>query len=87
VTGQAKVGLLAGEYAIAVPVAFYWVGLWFVRDRHVLRGAAHHVLLVFAALILLAPLIAPIEGIALLAILSVILRNRVAGKAAITSTT
>lgn len=78
VTGHAQVGIVTGRYAVAIPVAIYWLGLWFVRDWFVLGHTFHGVLPLFAVLILLAPLMVPLEGIALLAILSVYVRSRIA---------
>ena len=76
VTHHAKVGLLVGDYAVAIPVALYMLGLWYVRDRFVCDAPARYVLPVFAVLIVLAPLTPlALEGIAVLSVLSVIARN------------
>lgn len=56
VGGHAGISLLAGDYAVAVPAAIYLLALWFVRDRFVLGAAGHWVLVMFAVLVLLAPL-------------------------------
>ncbi|EKF40978.1 low temperature requirement A [Nitratireductor indicus C115] len=75
-TKHAEVPLIVGDYAVAIPVALYMFGLWFVRDRFVLSGAGQHVLLVFAALVLLVPL-SPLalEAIAAVTVASVIART------------
>ena len=76
VTNHAKVGLLVGVFAVAVPVALYLIGLWFVRDRFVFSGAAQSALPVFALLIVLAPLTPlGLEGVAALVVLCVLVRN------------
>ena len=76
VTNHAKVGLLVGVFAVAVPVALYLIGLWFVRDRFVFAGAAQSALPVFALLIVLAPLTPlGLEGVAALVVLCVLVRN------------
>lgn len=80
VTDQAKVGQLAGNYAVAIPVTLYLTGLWFVRDRFVLKGAARHLLPGFAALILVVPPVLALEGIAALMVLCVFTRNYVVHK-------
>lgn len=75
VAGKAQVSLLVGDYAVAIPVALYMLGLWFVRDRFCFEGRmAQYVLPVFAILILLVPLVLALEGIALVTVLSVIVR-------------
>lgn len=78
VTHHAEMSLLAGDYAVAVPVALYLLGLWFVRDRFALRGAAHIVLPVFSALVLLAPPVLGLEGLAAMTVLCVMVRSAVA---------
>jgi low temperature requirement protein LtrA len=45
------------DLAVAIPVAIYLFGLWLVRDRYCLRGAARSVLLVGALLALATPLL------------------------------
>ena len=80
VTGHSDVSLLTGDYAVAIPVAVYMVGLWFVRDRFCLDGIASATLLVFAPLVLLIPLVAGLEGIAVLTVLSVLVRNGLASR-------
>lgn len=78
VTDHAQVGLLVGDYAVAIPVALYLLGLWFVRDRFVLSHPAHFVLPVFSGLILLVPLIFGLEGVAAVTVLCVVCRSAVA---------
>lgn len=80
VTDHAEVSLLTGDYAVAIPVAAYMLGLWFVRDRFCLEGIATAVLPTFAVLVLLAPLVLGLEGIAVLTVLSVITRNLIAAR-------
>ncbi|TNE66389.1 MAG: low temperature requirement protein A [Alphaproteobacteria bacterium] len=75
---QAHAPLIAGLYGVAVPVALYFVGLWFVRDRIALGHTHHWVLPAFAALILAVPPFAGIYGIAALTILAVHIRARIA---------
>ena len=76
VSGHAELSLKAGNYAVAIPVATYLVGLWFVRDRFHLRGAAFWVLPAFAALILLVPMQPlALEGIAGLLVVGIIARS------------
>lgn len=75
VTDHAEIGLLAGNYAVAIPVALYLLGLWFVRDRFALKDAMQYVLPLFATLILVAPFLLGLKGIALLTVLCVLVRN------------
>ena len=76
IAGHAKVSLLVGDYAVGIPVALYMLGLWFVRDRFNLTGAARLVLPVFAVLVLLAPFTpVALEGIAAMTALSVVARH------------
>lgn len=77
VAGHAKVSLLAGEYAVAIPVAMFMLGLWFVRDRFYADRAVHFVLPIFSAFVLLAPFTPfALETIAALTAISVIVRSR-----------
>ena len=78
ITGHAAVSLLVGDYAVAIPVAFYFMGLWFVRDRFVLDGIGKSVLPAFALLVLCIPLILGLEGIALVSVLCVFTRSKIA---------
>lgn len=81
ITHHAEVSLTTGDYAVAIPVALYMLGLWFVRDRFVLTGAARHVIVLFALLVLLAPLTPlALEGVAAFTALGVIARNYLASK-------
>ena len=83
VSGHAQVALKAGDYAVAVPVALYLLGLWFVRDRFHLGGIARYVLPVLAGLILLVPLQPlALEGVAGLLVLGVVVRSTLAGREA-----
>ena len=78
VTDHAAVSLLVGNYAVAVPVAFYFMGLWFVRDRFVLDGVGKSVLPAFALLVLCIPLVSGLEGIAVVTVLCVLTRSKIA---------
>ncbi|MGB7412739.1 MAG: low temperature requirement protein A [Thermosynechococcaceae cyanobacterium] len=80
VTDHAEVGQLVGNYAISIPVALYLMGLWFVRDRFVFKGAARYILPIFAALILVVPPLLALEGVAALMVLCVFVRDYVASK-------
>jgi low temperature requirement protein LtrA len=83
VSGHAQVLLTVGDYAVAVPVALYLLGLWFVRDRFYFDGAARHVLPAFAALVLLVPLQPlALEGVAGLLVVSVFVRSMLTGREA-----
>jgi low temperature requirement protein LtrA len=75
VSGHGDMPLLAGDYAVAIPVALYMLGLWFVRDRFTQRGRTTFVLPVFALLVLVAPPFLALQGVAALTVLSVIVRN------------
>jgi low temperature requirement protein LtrA len=78
---HAKVPLIVGDYAVAIPVALYLFGLWFVRDRFCFRGSARHVLPVFAVLVLLVPMTPlALEGIAATLVLCVIVRRLMAAR-------
>lgn len=76
ISHHAHASILVALYSVAIPVALYMVGLWFVRDRFVLTGGRHYVLLIFASLILLTPLIAGLEVMALLTVLAVATRSK-----------
>ena len=78
ITGHAAVSLLVGDYAVAIPVAFYFMGLWFVRDRFVLDGIGKSILPAFALLVLCIPLILGLDGIALVSVLCVFTRSKIA---------
>ncbi|MDI5933391.1 low temperature requirement protein A [Halomonas kalidii] len=78
VSGHAEAPLLVGDYAVAVPVAIYFLGIWFVRDRVALSAPAVWVLPAFAGLILVVPLLFGLEGIAAVAALTVYVRGKFA---------
>jgi len=82
VSGHGKMPLLAGDYAVAVPVALYMLGLWFVRDRFTQHCRTTYVLPVFALLVLVAPPFIALEGVAALTLLAVIVRNATASAVA-----
>lgn len=77
VAGKAKVGLRAGDIAVAVPVALYFATLWFIRDRYLRGFATRYSLLAGAAAVLLCGLFlpAPLELMTLCAVLAVIART------------
>jgi low temperature requirement protein LtrA len=75
--GHAEISLLIGHYAVAIPIAIYFIGLWFVRDRFVLSAATKSILPLFAAIILITPPLLGLEGVAFLTICCVSLRNYV----------
>lgn len=77
-TGQAKVGLRTGDIAVAVPLALYLTGLWFIRDRFLDLGLRRHTLLIGAVAILLTGLFMPatLELMTALTVISVYLRCR-----------
>ena len=68
-------------FAICVPISMYVFGIWLIRDLFLLRGLPRFILPGFALLILLAPLFLSLEIVAVLTILSVLLRNRYASEA------
>jgi low temperature requirement protein LtrA len=74
--------VLAGNLTVAVSLALYMTGLWFVRDRLVLTGPWRHGLLVFAAAVLGASLLEELAlpATALLAVAAVVARSRVQGR-------
>lgn len=75
ITGHAKVSILVGDYAVAFPVAGFLLGLWFVRDRYVSRGASRFVLPASAFLALIAPVAGlGLEGVAATTVLAAVLR-------------
>jgi low temperature requirement protein LtrA len=76
VTGHTQVGLRVGDYAVAIPVSAYLLGLWLVRDRCVLPSPARWVLVLFAVLILCVPAVFGLEGVAVFTALCVWTRNR-----------
>lgn len=80
VAGHAHISLQAGDLAVALPLAAYMLGLWFVRDRLVLKGPVRWVLPSFAVVIGVLPLaFAALEAIAGLLVAAVITRSIVHG--------
>jgi low temperature requirement protein LtrA len=79
-THHAEVGPLAGHLAVAIPVALYMAGLWFVRDRFVLSGQARMALPVAAVLVVVAAFL-PFarEAVAAVCVATVIARRLRAG--------
>lgn len=80
VTSHAEIHARAGALAITVPLALYMAGLWFVRDRCVLQGAARLVMPGFALLVLAVGIWAEpaIEMAAVLALACVFIRSLLA---------
>lgn len=76
---QSTIPLLIGEYAVAVPVALYLLGIWFVRDRFALK-TNQTILPLFAFIILLAPPVFGLEGVAFLTLLCVFVRSHLMNK-------
>lgn len=76
VTGHAHIAIRSGDLAVALPLCAYMLGLWFVRDRLVLRGAVRWVLPVAAIIIAGLPFVfAALEAIAALLVLAVFTRS------------
>ncbi len=81
VAGHAKVSLQVGEFSIAIPIAVYMIGLWFVRDRFHFSGPARFVLPAFSVLVLLVPLTPfGLASIAVVTALSVAVRSTMVGR-------
>lgn len=81
VANKAHVALIVGDYAVAIPVALYMLGLWFVRDRFCFAGSnGRFVLPAFAVCIVIVPLLLGLEGVALVSALSVVTRHFVGRK-------
>lgn len=73
------VGIETAGFAIAIPLAFYVFGLWFVRDRYQLKASQNGVMLFFAVLIALSGFLPypPVPALGLLLIcLGVRLKQR-----------
>ncbi len=77
-TAHAQVGVRTGDIAVAIPLALYLIGLWFIRDRYLGGGLRRHTLLVGAVALLVAGffLPAPLELMTAITVLSVIVRTR-----------
>ncbi|GEO85644.1 MULTISPECIES: low temperature requirement protein A [Alphaproteobacteria] len=77
ITHHSEISVLAGDYAVAIPVAAYFLSLWMVRDRYICKGISIGVLPGFALLALLAPALGlGLEGVAGAAALAAIARSR-----------
>ncbi len=50
----------SARWVISTSIALYLFGLWFIRDRHILQAKSSNLLLLFATLILLTPLLSVI---------------------------
>lgn len=82
-TGHSKIGIQAGDLAVAIPLGIYFLALWLVRDRFELHGAARWVLPVFAAAVIALPFAFPaLEAIAALAVAAVAIRATLAARRA-----
>ncbi|HUD29339.1 MAG TPA: low temperature requirement protein A [Novosphingobium sp.] len=70
---------MAGNLAVAIPLALYMTALWFVRDRLVLTGKGRNILLPFAAAVIAMARTGEIAmpGMAVLSVLAVYARSRV----------
>jgi low temperature requirement protein LtrA len=80
-TGHSKIGIQAGDLAVAIPLGIYFLALWLVRDRFELHGAACWVLPVFAAAVIALPFAFPaLEAIAALAVAAVAIRATLAAR-------
>lgn len=76
ISGKANVGIVAGDFAVGFPLAIYMLGLWFVRDRHVLSGTGRMVLPAAAVAVLVSLALAPmLEIIAGIAVMTVAVRS------------
>lgn len=81
-SGHSKIGIRAGDLAVAIPLGIYFLALWLVRDRFELHGAAQWVLPVFAGAIIALPFAFPaLEAIAALAVAAVAVRAALAARA------
>ncbi|QJR80155.1 low temperature requirement protein A [Alteromonas pelagimontana] len=76
--GHSTTSILIAHYAVAIPIAAYFGGIWFVRDRYVLGSAAKGILPLFACLIIISPPLVGLGGVACLTVMSVYLRNHLA---------
>lgn len=80
-TGHSKIGIRAGDLAVAIPLGIYLLALWLVRDRFALRGVAQWVLPIFAVAIIALPFAFPaLEAIAALAVAAVAVRAALAAR-------
>ncbi len=74
---KSKVGLRTGDIAVAVPVALYFAGLWFVRDRFQSSFVTRYALLAGAAAVLGCGLFLPaaLELMTVCAVIAVVVRS------------
>jgi len=85
-TGHSRIGIRAGDLAVAIPLGIYFLALWLVRDRFELRGAARWVLPAFAAAVIALPFAFPaLEAIAALAVAAVAIRAALAARGGISA--
>lgn len=77
-TGHAEAGLRTGDIAVAIPLALYLAGLWFIRDRFLAGGPRRHALLVGAIAIVITGFLLPaaLELMTLITVAAVVVRSR-----------
>jgi low temperature requirement protein LtrA len=86
-THHANLPFLAGDYAVAIPVALYFASLWFARDRFTCTGPARYMLLIFGLVGLAVPGIGlGLEAIAATTALGVMVRNWLVSRQAVSAT-
>jgi len=79
VTAQvAHLSPAAGRLSIALPASLYLLGLWLVRDRYIFAGASQLLLPGFALLVPFVGYYLPLEALALLLVLCVVIRSHLA---------
>lgn len=77
-TAHAQVELRTADIAIAVPLALYLAGLWFIRDRFLASGPQRHALLIGAGAVVVTGFFLPValQLMALWTVLAVYVRSR-----------
>lgn len=75
-THHASVAEQVGHWAVALPVAMYLAGIWFVRDRSITHFCAHWLLPFMALVIAVSPLWLGSEVVAIMLVVTVWWRNR-----------
>ena len=76
---SAHVVPVVANYAIAIPVAIYMAGLWFLRDRFAFKQSGRFVLAIFAGITLLVAMLpVGVETIAVTIVACTIVRARFA---------
>jgi len=75
-TDHAEIGMDTALLSVGIPLALYVFGIWLTRDRQLMPGLSHLVLLAFAGLILLATFLdLGLWPLAALTIFCVVVRN------------